>query len=118
MIPMPSYVFTVQSDYDKLMRKVDGVVRAGGHDITPVAALMVSFIGTKALSMKEIRGYQYYIGSNMSYNANRLERLGYIVKTIVRNDKRRKVVSLTPKGKILAEQIRKALGGEEGRVAA
>jgi DNA-binding MarR family transcriptional regulator len=118
MIQMPSYVFTVQSDYDKITKNVEQQLKLGEHDLTPAAALLIAFLGDSELTMTEIMKLKYYIGCNPTYNIRCLEQGEYAARGPCRYDKRKKVIVLTSKGRILAEQIRKALGGEEGRVAA
>jgi DNA-binding MarR family transcriptional regulator len=118
MIPMPSYVFTVQSDYDKLIKNVEHQLKCGKHDLTPAAALLIAFLGDSMLTMTEMVKLKYYIGYNPVYNIRHLEQGEYITREPVKYDKRKIAIVLTAKGRLLAEQIRKALGGEEGRVAA
>jgi DNA-binding MarR family transcriptional regulator len=117
MTPMPDHVFTVQNEYDKLMRTVKLVL--GEHPITTDAGLMVAMIGCEMISADEIKAKRYYIGTNTSYTIRQLEKYGYLFREIVRNDKRKKAIRLTPKGRELADQIRIALGGSaQKRVAA
>jgi DNA-binding MarR family transcriptional regulator len=119
MTPMPDHVFTVQSEYHKLMLTVELVLKKDGHTVNPAAGLMLALVGTEALAMTEIVKKRYYIGFNPSYNIRHLEQDGYIVRVPVRHDKRRKLIRLTPKGRELADQIRIALGGSaQKRVAA
>lgn len=116
MTPMPPHVFTVQSQYHGIMEKVKLATRK--HRLTPEAGLMVAFLGNDALSMTEIIKKRYYIGYNPTYNIRILEQDGFIERKTARYDARMKTIRLTPKGKELADQIRRALGGEAKREAA
>ncbi len=79
--------------------------RNGRSDINPVQALLLFNIGNTELTAGELRTRGYYLGSNVSYNLKKLVDQGYINHQKSRVDRRSVRVSLTEKGKEVADIV-------------
>lgn len=79
--------------------------RKGRSDINPVQALLLFNIGNTELTAGELRTRGYYLGSNVSYNLKKLVDQGYINHQKSRVDRRSVRVSLTDKGKEVADIV-------------
>jgi DNA-binding MarR family transcriptional regulator len=81
--------------------------RAGRSDVNSVQALLLFNIGESELTAGELRTRGYYLGSNVSYNLKKLVEMGYIHHQRSRMDRRSVRVSLTDKGREVAEIVNK-----------
>jgi DNA-binding MarR family transcriptional regulator len=95
---------------ERLHRRLLDVVkdefeRQGRRDINAIQALLLFNIGNAELTAGELRTRGYYLGSNVSYNLKKLVELGFINHQRSRVDRRSVRVSLTPKGKEVAEVV-------------
>lgn len=95
---------------ERLHRRLLDVVkdefeRQGRSDINAIQALLLFNIGNSELTAGELRTRGYYLGSNVSYNLKKLVELGFINHQRSRIDRRSVRVSLTPKGKDVAEVV-------------
>lgn len=79
--------------------------RKGRSDINAVQALLLHNIGNSELTAGELRTRGYYLGSNVSYNLKKLVDQGLIDHQKSRVDRRSVRVSLTEKGKEVAEIV-------------
>ena len=79
--------------------------RQGRDDINAVQALLLFNIGSSELTAGELRSRGYYMGSNVSYNVKKLVDLGFINHARSRIDRRSVRISLTDKGKEVAETV-------------
>ena len=79
--------------------------RQGRNDINAVQALLLHNIGNSELTAGELRSRGYYLGSNVSYNLKKLVDQGLIAHQKSRVDRRSVRVSLTDKGKEVAEIV-------------
>ncbi|MBL6431162.1 MAG: winged helix DNA-binding protein [Alphaproteobacteria bacterium] len=79
--------------------------REGRSDVNSVQALLLFNIGDAELTAGELRTRGYYLGSNVSYNLKKLVDLGFIHHQRSRTDRRSVRVSLTEKGKGVAEKV-------------
>ena len=79
--------------------------RAGRSDVNSVQALLLFNIGDSELTAGELRTRGYYLGSNVSYNLKKLVEMGYIHHQRSRMDRRSVRVSLTEKGREVAEVV-------------
>ncbi len=79
--------------------------RQGRGDVNAVQALLLYNIGDSELTAGELRSRGYYLGSNVSYNLKKLVDQGFIHHQRSRTDRRSVKVSLTDKGKQIAETV-------------
>ncbi len=79
--------------------------RQGRNDINAVQALLLHNIGNSELTAGELRTRGYYLGSNVSYNLKKLVDQGLISHQKSRVDRRSVRVSLTDKGKAVADIV-------------
>jgi DNA-binding MarR family transcriptional regulator len=79
--------------------------RAGRSDVNSVQALLLFNIGDAELTAGELRTRGYYLGSNVSYNLKKLVEMGYIHHQRSRMDRRSVRVSLTDKGREVANIV-------------
>ncbi|MDQ0327235.1 DNA-binding MarR family transcriptional regulator [Rhodopseudomonas julia] len=79
--------------------------RMGRSDVNSVQALLLFNIGDAELTAGELRTRGYYLGSNVSYNLKKLVDAGYIYHERSRVDRRSVRVSLTEKGKEVADVV-------------
>lgn len=79
--------------------------REGRADVNSVQALLLFNIGDAELTAGELRTRGYYLGSNVSYNLKKLVDMGFIHHQRSRTDRRSVRVSLTPRGKDVAEKV-------------
>jgi len=95
---------------ERLHRRLQDVVkdefdRQGRDDINAIQAILLFNIGDAELSAGELRSRGFYQGSNVSYNLKKLIELGFINHQRSATDRRAVRVSLTPKGKEVAEVV-------------
>ncbi len=83
----------------------DEFERNGRSDINAVQALLLFNIGDSELTAGELRSRGYYLGSNVSYNLKKLVDLGFIHHQRSRIDRRSVRVSLTDKGREVADVV-------------
>ena len=83
----------------------DEFERNGRSDINAVQALVLFNIGDSELTAGELRSRGYYLGSNVSYNLKKLVDLGFIHHQRSRIDRRSVRVSLTDKGREVADVV-------------
>ena len=79
--------------------------RMGRDDVNSVQALLLFNIGGAELTAGELRTRGYYLGSNVSYNLKKLVEGGYVKHERSRIDRRSVRVSLTEKGRVIADVI-------------
>ena len=79
--------------------------RSGRSDVNSVQALLLFNIGESELTAGELRTRGYYLGSNVSYNLKKLVEMGYIHHQRSRMDRRSVRVSLTDKGREVADLV-------------
>jgi DNA-binding MarR family transcriptional regulator len=79
--------------------------RSSRSDVNAVQALLLFNIGDSELTAGELRTRGYYLGSNVSYNLKKLVEMGYIHHQRSRMDRRSVRVSLTEKGREVAEVV-------------
>lgn len=79
--------------------------RSGRSDVNGVQALLLFNIGDSELTAGELRTRGYYLGSNVSYNLKKLVEMGYIHHQRSRMDRRSVRVSLTDKGREVADIV-------------
>jgi DNA-binding MarR family transcriptional regulator len=79
--------------------------RVGRDDVNAVQALLLFNIGGAELTAGELRTRGYYLGSNVSYNLKKLVEGGYVRHERSRVDRRSVRVSLTDKGREIAEIV-------------
>ena len=79
--------------------------RMGRDDVNSVQALLLFNIGGAELTAGELRTRGYYLGSNVSYNLKKLVESGYVKHERSRIDRRSVRVSLTDKGREVADVI-------------
>lgn len=95
---------------ERLHRRLLDVVkdefeRQGRDEVNAVQALLLYNLGDSELTAGELRTRGYYLGSNVSYNLKKLVDMGYIHHQRSRTDRRSVRVSLTEKGKEVAEIV-------------
>ena len=103
------YMETLQL-VERLHRRLQDVVkdefdRSGRDDINAVQAILLFNIGESELTAGELRSRGYYLGSNVSYNVKKLAQEGFINHVKSRSDKRAVRISLTEKGKDVANTV-------------
>jgi DNA-binding MarR family transcriptional regulator len=81
--------------------------RSGRDDINAVQALLLFNIGSSELTAGELRSRGYYMGSNVSYNVKKLVDMGFINHSRSRIDRRSVRISLTEKGREVADTVAK-----------
>lgn len=79
--------------------------RVGRDDVNAVQALLLFNIGGAELTAGELRTRGYYLGSNVSYNLKKLVEGGYVRHERSRVDRRSVRVSLTEKGREIADVV-------------
>jgi DNA-binding MarR family transcriptional regulator len=73
--------------------------RRGRADINAVQALLLYNVGDKELTAGELRTRGYYLGSNVSYNLQKLVEMGFLDHQRSRVDRRSVRINLTEKGR-------------------
>ena len=107
MLPMPPHILDIQSNYASLINEVKEII--GDLGITPQSALMMAFIGEEKITICTMVVRQYLIGTNPNYTLQRLESSGFLVMADNSADRRKRTISLTPKGIALSDKIRSKL---------
>src|SRR5688572_13541470 len=79
--------------------------RSGRSDVNSVQALLLFNVGDSELTAGELRTRGYYLGSNVSYNLKKLVEMGYLHHQRSRMDRRSVRVSLTDKGREIADVV-------------
>ena len=79
--------------------------RSAIHDLNSAQALILFNIGESKMEACELRRRGYYLGSSVSYNLKKLSALGYINHEPSRSDRRSNSISLTGKGRNVAEIV-------------
>ncbi|GKX32778.1 MarR family winged helix-turn-helix transcriptional regulator [Hoeflea sp. WL0058] len=79
--------------------------RNGRNDINAIQALLLFNIGNSELTAGELRSRGYYLGSNVSYNLKKLVDLDFINHSRSRVDRRSVRISLTDKGREVADVV-------------
>ncbi len=79
--------------------------RMGRDDVNAVQALLLFNIGGSELTAGELRTRGYYLGSNVSYNLKKLVDGNYVKHERSRIDRRSVRISLTEKGRAIADVI-------------
>lgn len=74
-------------------------------EINPVQALLLFNVGENEVTAGELKTRGYYQGSNVSYNLKKLVETGYMNHQRCEIDRRSVRVKLTPKGRILRDQV-------------
>jgi DNA-binding MarR family transcriptional regulator len=75
------------------------------HDINNVQALMLFNIGDADISIGELTLRGYYLGSNVSYNVQKMAENGYLLYERSTHDRRSIRVRLSKKGRALRDQL-------------
>ncbi len=83
----------------------DEIDRQGPSDINSVQALLLYNLGDSEMTAGELRSRGYYLGSNVSYNLKKLVEMGYIHHKRSSTDRRSVRVSLTEKGRQVADMV-------------
>jgi DNA-binding MarR family transcriptional regulator len=97
---------------------IDHLRRAlAGDGITPSQGLMVMALGTDTVLVSNIIHDGYYDGTNASYNLNVLEKNGLIMRSSVKGDRRKRLVSLTAEGLDLCIRLRRKLAVKQMEAA-
>jgi DNA-binding MarR family transcriptional regulator len=99
----PLYLKTVTL-VERLHRRLlevikDELDRRNRADINATQGLLLYNIGDQELTAGELRARGYYLGSNVSYNLNKLVELGYLDHQRSTLDRRSVHVRLTSKGR-------------------
>ncbi|MCC2111903.1 MAG: winged helix-turn-helix transcriptional regulator [Hyphomicrobiales bacterium] len=105
----PLYMETLHL-VERLHRRLLDVIkdefdRKGRSDVNSVQALLLFNIGDAELTAGELRTRGYYLGSNVSYNLKKLVDAGYINHNRSRSDRRSVRISLTDKGREVADVV-------------
>jgi DNA-binding MarR family transcriptional regulator len=79
--------------------------RAAVHDLNSAQALILFNLGDSELPAGELRKRGYYLGSNVSYNLKKLIALGYLRHQPSLVDRRSISISLTEKGRGVAQLV-------------
>lgn len=95
---------------ERLHRRLLDVVkdefeRSGRPQINAVQALLLFNIGSDELTAGELRSRGCYLGSNVSYNLKKLVELGFVNHARSHSDKRSVRISLTDKGREIADVV-------------
>ncbi|MEP0522271.1 MAG: winged helix DNA-binding protein [Hyphomicrobiales bacterium] len=106
---LPLYLESVTL-VERLHRRLLDVVkdefdRTGDGDINAVQALLLFNLGDAELTAGELRSRGYYLGSNVSYNLKKLVDMGFVHHQRSRTDRRSVRVSLTDKGRKVADVV-------------
>lgn len=113
--PMPDHIVDARARHARML---DQLRRALADDgITPSQCLMIMALGTDRILTKSIVHDGYYDGTNASYNLNVLENAGLINRSGVKGDRRKRLVSLTPKGLEICIRLRRKLAVREREAA-
>lgn len=77
------------------------------RDINNVQSLILYNIGQDQVTIGELMSRGYYLGSNVSYNSQKMIQNGYLLQKISPNDRRSVHVELSQKGFELYEKLQK-----------
>lgn len=111
--PMPSRYLLTQLAYAKMISDVQDLTI--GTKLTPAMALMLAFVGDQVMTRTEIHRYGYFIGTNLTYSLEQLEKDRLIERLdgCVSADRRRRPVKLTEAGRGIALALRRNLAMAE-----
>ena len=95
---------------ERLHRRLLDVIKdefdsSGQSAVNSVQALLIFNIGASQLTAGELRKRGYYLGSNVSYNLKKLVEAGYIRHERSQVDRRSVQISLTDRGREIAEIV-------------
>jgi DNA-binding MarR family transcriptional regulator len=79
--------------------------RLGVVDINNVQSLILYNIGDQQLTVGELTARGCYLGSNVTYNLNKLRENDYVLEQVSPRDRRVVRISLSPKGRELCDQL-------------
>ena len=79
--------------------------RLGIEDINKIQALILSNIGQEELTVGELTNRGYYLGSNVSYNVEKMVENGYLTQERSTHDRRSVRVRVSDKGLALCQRI-------------
>ena len=107
---MKSDCLDVISLIERLHRHILEVIKIeldslGIHDINNVQVLMLFNIGDADISIGELTLRGYYLGSNVSYNVQKMVENGYLLHERSEHDRRSIRVRLSEKGRALHQQL-------------
>lgn len=115
MPPMPDHILDTRARHATM---IDQLRRALVDDsITASQGLMIMMLGNDTVLASSIVPDGYYGGTNASYNLNVLENAGFIKRSSVKGDRRKRMVSLTSKGLELCVRLRRNLAVKEREAA-
>jgi len=80
------------------------------RDINNVQCLVLYKVGMQQVIIGDLKNYDYYLGSNVSYNLRKMIQNGYVVQQKRSCDGRSSVVKLSPKGIKLHEKLEELFG--------
>ncbi|MEL6747385.1 MAG: winged helix DNA-binding protein [Pseudomonadota bacterium] len=83
----------------------DEFERLNMSEINAVQALLLYNIGDSELTAGELKSRGYYLGSNVSYNLNKLVEMQFIHRKQSETDRRSVRVSLTDKGREICDIV-------------
>lgn len=83
----------------------DALDRANERCVNNVQALLLYHLGDRKLSAGELRMRGCYQGSNVSHNLRKLVETGCVLQERCASDHRAILVSLSPKGRAIAERL-------------
>lgn len=107
----------MKENYLKLITKIERLhrlflevlkselIRMEIQDINNVQCLILYNIGRDKTTVGDLMGHGYYLGSNVTYNSQKLIQAGYLLQKTNPNDRRSVHVELSPKGIELYEKL-------------
>lgn len=81
------------------------LMRLNIRDINSVQCLVIYNIGKENITVGEIKNRRYYMGTNISYNLNKMVKHNYLIQQQDPNDRRCFHVRLSSKGLKLYEKL-------------
>lgn len=109
----------MKENYLKLITKIERLhrlflevlraelVRMNVRDINNVQCLILYNVGRNQTTIGELISRGNYLGSNVTYNSQKLIHNGYLIQKINPNDRRSTRVELSPKGIKLYDKLHK-----------
>jgi DNA-binding MarR family transcriptional regulator len=82
------------------------LIQNGIDDVTPSQVMMMFTIGADEISVRDLIGRGYYLGTNASYSLKRLVEASYVDRTTSERDRRSARIRLSEKGHRLCKLIR------------
>ncbi|MGV8949448.1 MAG: MarR family winged helix-turn-helix transcriptional regulator [Candidatus Paracaedibacter sp.] len=86
------------------------------RDITNVQCLILYNIGRDHVAIGDLTSRGYYLGSNVSYNSQKMIQNGYLLQNISSNDRRSVHVGLSEKGIELYEKLHKIFATQANKL--